>query len=112
MNCIHCGSTFHRRLFHYRFCSQMCWEVVKRDTPWFKRSLGPMPQCVKATLCDRVDILDTMPAGRMRIDVGRSAFSNLIRFDRPLLSRHSRFNNLCLRIGYPLPGTHRLLSVG
>ena len=36
-------------------------------------------------------ILNTMPQGRMRIDVDVSAVSDLIRFARSLLSRRPRF---------------------
>ncbi|MET3521890.1 hypothetical protein ABID25_003736 [Mesorhizobium abyssinicae] len=51
MNCIHCGSTFYQRPFHYYFCSQMCWEVAKRDTPWriLSDGFGPFKSPVKST---------------------------------------------------------------
>ena len=51
MNCIHCGSTFHRRPYHYYFCSQMCWEVAKRDTAWriLSDGFGPITSPPKAT---------------------------------------------------------------
>jgi hypothetical protein len=44
MNCIHCGST-------YYFCSQMCWEVAKRDTPWriLSDGFGPFTSPVRST---------------------------------------------------------------
>jgi hypothetical protein len=44
MNCIHCDSSFHRRPYHYYFCSQMCWEVAKRDTAWriLSDGFGPL----------------------------------------------------------------------
>lgn len=43
MICITCNSAFHRRPFHYYFCSQTCWDDAIRNTSWRILSDGFAP---------------------------------------------------------------------
>ena len=90
--------------------------VLAGCTQWMailiKPGIGPMPQCVKAILGDRVDISSTQcrPVGWESMSA--ECFQRSHSVGKNLTERRSRFNNLCLRIGYPLPESHRLLTVG
>jgi len=103
-----------------QFCNSICdampWSW--QDAPdgwrsWSKQAPGPMPQCVKATLGDRLDTSSTQ-CRKVGWELMSTAVLSAISFGSlevcwagVLVS-----NNLCLRIGYPLLETHRLRSVG
>jgi len=72
--------------------------------------LGSMPQCLKATLGTGRYILTTMPPVGSRIDDGRGAFST--HFVRSTLLNTAIRVHIYANDRGPLPGSHRLLSLG